>query len=122
MRTIDTDEHLAEGLAHLVRADRRMERVMATAGVVGLRRREAGFAGLARIIVGQQLSVASASAIWERFAAMFPEMTPDAVYRARAPRFRKAGMSAAKTKALRAISASGRDGLGLAALATAPAE
>jgi DNA-3-methyladenine glycosylase II len=122
MRTIDTDEHLAEGLAHLVRADRRLAKVVAIAGTVGLRRREAGFAGLARIIVGQQLSVASASAIWERFATLFPEMTPEAVHRAREPRFRRAGMSAAKTRALRAIAAACRDGLDLAALAAAPAE
>jgi DNA-3-methyladenine glycosylase II len=122
MRTIDTPEHLAEGLAHLVKADRRLKTVVAIAGQVGLRRREAGFAGLARIIVGQQLSVASANAIWERFVVAFPEMTPEAVYRAREPRFRKAGMSGAKTKTLRAIAAACRDGLDLSALASAPAE
>ena len=43
------------------------------AGDPPLRRRAAGFEGLARIIVGQQLSVASASAIWERtFKAVQP--------------------------------------------------
>jgi DNA-3-methyladenine glycosylase II len=96
--------------------------VAKVAGVLPLRRSGAGFSGLARIITGQQLSVASAEAIWTRFAASFPDMTADAVLRARVPRFRKAGMSAAKIKTLRAIAAAVRGGLDLDALAHAPAE
>jgi DNA-3-methyladenine glycosylase II len=122
LRTIETAGHVAEGLAHLARADKRLKRVIAMAGQVPLRRREAGFAGLARIIVGQQLSVASANAIWARFAAAFPEMTPESIGRAREPRFRKAGMSLPKIRALRAAAAACRDGLDLAALAGLPAE
>ena len=36
-----------------------------------------GFEGLARIIIGQQVSVASANAIWTRFAAVARPMTAD---------------------------------------------
>ena len=115
-------EDIAEGLAHLAKADRRLKPVIRVAGTLGLRRRAPGFAGLARIIVGQQLSVASANAIWERFVVAFPEMTPDAIHRAREPRFRKAGMSAPKIRALRAAAAACRDGLDLDALADQPAE
>jgi DNA-3-methyladenine glycosylase II len=122
MRTIETAEDIAEGLAHLAKADRRLKPVIRVAGTLGLRRREPGFAGLARIIVGQQLSVASASAIWERFVVVFPQMTPDAIHRAREPRFRKAGMSAPKIRALRAAAAACREGLDLDALADQPAE
>ncbi len=75
-----------------------LKAVAKVAGALPLRRRAAGFAGLARIITGQQLSVASANAIWARFEVAFPDMTPDAVLSARVPRFRKAGMSAAKIK------------------------
>jgi DNA-3-methyladenine glycosylase II len=120
--TIETMEDIAEGLAYLTHVDKRLKRVAKVAGALPLRRRAAGFGGLARIIVGQQLSVASANAIWTKFEAAFPEMTADVVLRARAPRFRKAGMSAPKIKSLRAIAAAVRDGLDLGALAHAPAE
>ena len=122
MRTIETVDDIADGLAHLAKADRRLKPVIKAAGRLGLRRREPGFTGLARIIVGQQVSVASANAIWSRFEAAFPEMTPDAIHRAREPRFRKAGMSAPKIRALRAVAAACRDGLDLDGLAQTPAE
>jgi DNA-3-methyladenine glycosylase II len=122
MRLIETAEDLAEGIAHLTRADRRLKRVARIAGKLDVRRREGGFPGLARIITGQQLSVASANAIWTRFAAEFPEMTPQAVGRGREPRFRRAGMSAAKIRTLRAIAKAVSDGLDIDALAHAPAE
>jgi DNA-3-methyladenine glycosylase II len=115
-------DDIAEGLAHLTRVDRRLKAVAKTAGALPLRRRDGGFGGLARIIVGQQLSVASANAIWARFAAAFPQLTADAVHRAREPRFRKAGMSGPKIKALRAIAAAVLGGLDLDALAHLPAE
>jgi DNA-3-methyladenine glycosylase II len=122
MRTIETAADIADGLRHLARADRRLKPVIRAAGEVGLRRRPPGFPGLARIVVGQQLSVASASAIWSRFEVAFPEMTAEAIHRARAPRFQKAGVSAPKVRTLKAIAAACRDGLDLEALAEAPAE
>jgi DNA-3-methyladenine glycosylase II len=122
LRTIETTDDLAKGLAHLLRVDGRLKAVAKIAGPLPLRRRAGGLAGLARIITGQQLSVASANAIWARFEAALPAMTADAILKTRVPRFRKAGMSAAKIKALRAIAAAVRDGLDLDALAHAPAE
>ena len=122
MRTIETVEDIAAGIAYLAKADGRLKPVIQAAGKLSLRRRPPGFAGLARVIVGQQLSVASANAIWDRFVTVFPEMTPEAIGRAREPRFRKAGMSAPKIRSLRAVAAACRDGLDLDALATAPAE
>jgi DNA-3-methyladenine glycosylase II len=122
LRTIESTADLEEGLAHLTRRDRRLKAVAKVAGALPLRRRAAGFGGLARIITGQQLSVASADAIWSRFELAFPEMTADAVLRARVPRFRKAGMSAAKIKTLRAIATAVREGLDLDALAHMAAE
>src|SRR5664279_2138682 len=103
MRTIETVEDIAAGIAYLAKADGRLKPVIQAAGELSLRRRPPGFAGLARVIVGQQLSVASANAIWDRFVTVFPEMTPEAIGRAREPRFRKAGMSAPKIRALRAV-------------------
>jgi DNA-3-methyladenine glycosylase II len=122
MHTIETTDDLAEGLAWLVGTDPRLAPVIAAAGELPLRRRAGGFAGLARIVVGQQVSVASANAIWSRFETAFPDLSPETVGRAREPRFRKAGLSAPKIRTLRAITAACRDGLDLDGLADLPAE
>lgn len=122
MRTIETIDDIAAGLAYLAKADRRLAPVIREAGALTPRRRAPGFAGIARVIVGQQVSIASAEAIWERCVAAFPKMTAKAVLSAREPRFRKAGLSGPKIRALRAIAAACRDGLDLESLAAMPAE
>ncbi len=122
MQTIETADDLAEGLSHLTRTDRRLKKVARVAGALAPRRREAGFSGLARIVVGQQVSVASASAIWARLVAAFPALTPEAVGRSRETKLRKAGLSAPKIRTLRAVATACREGLDLDALAAAPAE
>ena len=120
--TIETLEDVAAGIAALAKRDRRLKPVIKIAGELGLRRRPAGFSGLARIIVGQQLSIASASAIWARFEAAFPDMTPEAVGHARDARLKKTGLSAAKIRTLRAIAEACAAGLDLDALAHIEAE
>ncbi len=122
MRTIETTDDIAQGLAWLAKADARLTPVIRAAGPLAPRRRAPGFAGLARVVVGQQVSVASADAIWRRCLAAFPEMTPEAIGRARLPRFRKAGLSLPKIRTLRAVAAASRDGLDLDGLAVLPAE
>jgi DNA-3-methyladenine glycosylase II len=52
MRIIATEADIVEGLGALAKRDRRLKKVIGIAGPVPLRRRLAGFAGLARIIVG----------------------------------------------------------------------
>ena len=120
--TIETADDLAEGLAWLAKRDKRLKGVIAAVGALPLRRRPGGLAGLARIVVGQQVSVASANAIWARLESTFPEMTAEALHRARVSRLQKAGLSGAKIRALRAIAAAVRGGLDLDALAHAPPE
>lgn len=122
MRIIANETDVAEGLAHLVRSDPRLNSVVRIAGPVPLRRRPAGFAGLARIVVGQQLSIASANAIWGRFLGSFPDCQPEAVFAASDDALRATGLSAAKTKTLRAAAAACRDGLDLHGLAGLTAE
>jgi DNA-3-methyladenine glycosylase II len=121
-RTIATPDDLAEGLDWLARRDPRLKAVMAVAGVLPLRRRPGGLPGLLRIVIGQQLSVASANAIWSRLELAFPEMTADRIHRARVARLKKAGLSGAKIRTLRAIAAAVREGLDLDDLAHAPPE
>jgi DNA-3-methyladenine glycosylase II len=100
---IDTDAHVAAGLAELVAADPRLAEVAAVAGAPQLRRRPGGYAGIARIVVSQQLSTASASAIWERLAAAYDPLTPQSLIRARAERLARIGLSAPKIRALKEI-------------------
>ena len=55
-----------EGAAWLARAEPRFEQALKIAGPLPLRRKPDGFAELLSAIVSQQVSVASAKAIWAR--------------------------------------------------------
>jgi DNA-3-methyladenine glycosylase II len=100
---IRTEADLDFALAALGRADPRFLTLVATAGRPPLRRRPDGFAGLAAIIVSQQLSTASASAIFTRLAAAFDPLVPEAIARARTERLKRIGLSSPKIRALKAI-------------------
>jgi DNA-3-methyladenine glycosylase II len=103
MSRIDTEADIAAGLAALLAADPRLVAVAAQAGPLPLRRRAGGFAGLASIVVSQQLSTASAGAIWGRLAAAYDPFTPQALIRARPTRLASLGLSAPKIRALKEI-------------------
>jgi len=100
---IDTEADIAAGLGALVAADPRLAEVAAVAGTLPLRRRPGGFAGIAGIVVSQQLSTASASAIWGRLAAAYDPFTPQSLIKARADRLARLGLSRSKIHALKAI-------------------
>src|SRR5213082_2077747 len=93
-----------EGAIHaLVKQDPRLKPIFELAGMPALRRREPGYAGLAAIICGQQLSTASAAAIWARVSAAFDPFHPDALRKERADRLGRLGLSAAKIKTLKGL-------------------
>ena len=120
---IRTELDLDNGIAALVEADPRFAALIVTAGRPPLRRRPDGFAGLATTIVSQQLSTASASAIWGRLAAAFDPFEPAAILRARAPRLAKVGLSSPKIRALKEIARAIAQGkLPLTALGDLPAD
>ncbi|MGY3369648.1 endonuclease III [Bradyrhizobium sp. GM2.4] len=98
---LETQSDLEEAVHALVKRDPRLKPVLATAGMPALRRREPGFAGLAHIVCGQQLSTASAAAIWGRLSAAFDPFDHEAVRRARTDRLGRLGLSAAKIKTLK---------------------
>src|SRR5262249_18134121 len=81
----------------------RFTALLAKSGRPPLRRRADGFAGLAAIIAAQQLSTASANAIWGRLAAAFDPLEPAAILRARPAKLARLGLSAAKIRTLKAI-------------------
>ena len=100
---ITTEADLDLAIAGLVAADPRFTALIAAAGRPPLRRRPHGFSGLAATIVSQQLSTASAGAIWGRLAAAFDPFEPAAIMRARATKLAKLGLSGPKIRSLKEI-------------------
>jgi DNA-3-methyladenine glycosylase II len=120
---IHTEADLDAGLAALGTIDPRFVPVIARAGRPPLRRRAHGYAGLAAIIVSQQLSTASAGAIWGRLTAAFDPFEPAALIRARPARLARLGLSGAKIRALKAIARAIEKGeIDLARLVDLPAD
>src|SRR5256714_10092954 len=120
---IHTQSHLADAIAALVAADPRWAPVVERAGQPPLRRREGGFAGLAQIIVSQQVSVASAAAIHGRLVAIGDPFDHTSVLRARKDRLLRVGLSNAKVKTLKAIAKAINSGtIDLHSLAELPAD
>ncbi len=100
-----------------------IERLVAVGGPPPLRRREAGFAGLAAIIVAQQVSTASAAAIFGRLQALIVPLEAAEIARATEEELRACGLSNAKIRALRAVAqAVGEGRLNLKGLAGLDAE
>jgi DNA-3-methyladenine glycosylase II len=120
---IHTEADLDAALAGLLVADPRLAAVLKIAGRPPLRRRPAGFKGLAAIIVAQQLSTASAGAIWSRLEAALDPFDHETLLRTRPDKLRRIGLSAAKIRALKAIARSIRQGeVDLARIAEMPAD
>jgi DNA-3-methyladenine glycosylase II len=120
---IHTEADLDHAIARLIDADPRFGPILARAGRPPLRRRADGFAGLASIVVSQQVSTASAKAIWERLNQALDPLDHTAVLRARTAKLARAGLSAPKIRALKAIAkAINRGDLDLSALVDQPAE
>ena len=65
-RIIETPACVAEGAAYLAELDPRFAEALALTGELPLRRKKDGFETLFSAIVSQQVSVASANAIWAR--------------------------------------------------------
>lgn len=110
---IETEEHIHDGIRFLRRRCALVRGMHDLAGDPPLRRRTPGFEGLARIIIGQQLSVASAAAIWERFATSCPEMSASTVLAMSDDQMRSCGLSGSKIRTLRSVSNTIADGLDL---------
>jgi DNA-3-methyladenine glycosylase II len=100
---VDSEAALARGVKALSALDPRMAALIAAGARPPLRKREPGFEGLARIVVSQQLSTASAAAIWGRLRAAIPDFSPEAFAHAGDEVLRKAGLSGGKIRTLRTI-------------------
>jgi DNA-3-methyladenine glycosylase II len=107
-RIIETPEDVAEGAAHLAAIEPRFAEALALTGPLPLRRRADGFETLFSAIVSQQVSTASATAIWNRLAAI-GATAPAGLAAATDEALRAAGLSRRKIAYGRAIAASGLD-------------
>ena len=122
MKRILSADDIDEGLEALCRADPRLIAVRAFAGQVPLRLATPGFASLVQIIVGQQVSRASAEAIFGRLARLADPLAPQALLEGGEALYRAAGLSRPKMRTLDALSRAVLEGrLDVDALATADA-
>lgn len=119
-----TENALAQALGTLRQLDPApIAAMMALVGTTPLRARAPGFAGLAGIVVSQQVSVASARAIYGRLEARFQGVEAVALHQATDAQLKACGLSAPKIRTLRALAtAELHQGLDFAGLARQPAE
>jgi DNA-3-methyladenine glycosylase II len=107
-RIIQSLDCVAEGCAWLAAREPAFARALPLVGALPLRREPDGFAALLRAIVGQQVSVASARAIWARLeAAGLPDVAVMAA--ATDDDLRAAGLSRQKARYGRALAQAGID-------------
>jgi DNA-3-methyladenine glycosylase II len=111
-RLILTQADIDEGAAHLTAVCPVWARVLPQLGPLPLRRQPDGFAAMAQAIVGQQVSVAAAAAIWGRLQAAGLDRE-EALREADDDSLRAAGLSRPKARYLRGIAAAGLDWQGL---------
>jgi DNA-3-methyladenine glycosylase II len=100
---LNSQSDLEDAMERLMKLDPRLKPILAQTGMPALRQREPGFAGLAAIVCGQQLSTASAAAIWARVTKSVDPFHHDAIRKARADRLGRLGLSAAKIKTLKML-------------------
>jgi len=101
--TIDTPEGVSWHLSHLTGRDPRLLPMLDTVGTVLPRVNPNGFAGMAKVICGQQLSVQSAAAIWGRFEVLPGALAPQTYLALSEEAVRRTGFSRGKYLALRAV-------------------
>lgn len=103
VRLIETDADIRAGVAALRKLCPVMKRLHGVVGDPPLRRNVSGFAGLAQVVVGQQLSIASAGAIWKRTVLVVDPFDAPTLLRKDIDALRCAGLSQGKVRTLRAM-------------------
>lgn len=118
---IETEDDILRDVRSLSRRCPVMRKIYKATGTPPLRRRDPGFDGLARIVVGQQVSVASANAIWARCVAAIQPMSAERVAELTDDELKACGLSRPKIRTLYAISSAVlNDGLDLDGAAVLP--
>ncbi|MBE0579352.1 DNA-3-methyladenine glycosylase [Devosia sp.] len=100
---LNSAEAVAAHLDLLVTIDPRLSAVRDFAGPVQPRITQPGFPGIAKVITGQQVSVASAAAIWSRFEQLPGALDPVTYLSLSEAEVRGVGFSGSKFRTVRAI-------------------
>ena len=119
-RIIETEGDLIEGAAWLSGRDPRFAHAIEVVGPLPLRRREGGYPALLRTICSQQLSVASADAVWRRLEAA-GATAPERLLALDDAALRACGLSGQKIRYARVLAEAGIDYPALADLPEADA-
>ena len=104
MSVINTLDDLKSAITQLQEIDPRLVKVVDAVGIPPLRRRPDGFDSLVDIIVGQQVSRASADAIMARMRKGLGSFTPEAFQAFSDETFAAQGLSKPKIRTFRALS------------------
>ena len=110
MRAHPDDEALRDARRVLAAADPALAWLDALTAAFAWRTRPGGFAGLVRMILGQQVSVVSADATWARLEAACGEVTPAALSGLTDADLRGCGLSGQKARYARAMADAERSG------------
>lgn len=114
-RIIETESDVEEGAAWLAAHEPRFGEALAMTGPLPLRRRQGGFPALLKTICSQQLSVASADAVWNRLEAA-GAASPANLLAMDETALRACGLSGQKIRYARALAEADIDYHALAAL------
>jgi DNA-3-methyladenine glycosylase II len=99
--TLITPAYWQEACAHLMKKDRVMRKLIPQFGDACLQSKGDPFVTLARSVVGQQISVAAAQTIWDRFAKIKKgKLLPAKVLTMKVDDMRECGLSARKIEYL----------------------
>lgn len=103
MFLLTSQQDLDASLQRLVLLDPTLAGHLERCQPIALRRQPGGLAGLVRIVLGQQVSVASARAIWQAFEARFPGCRAEDLAVASDEDFKEAKLSRPKIRTVRAL-------------------
>ena len=106
-----TPDYWPEAKAHLSKKDRVLRKLIRTYPDAMLNTRGDAFQTLARSIVGQQISVKAAQAVWDRFALCAGAVTPQRVLELRAEELRACGFSGQKVVYVKDLARHFQEGL-----------
>lgn len=102
---------LRQARAALVRLDPALARLDRVTPEFAWRLRPGGFAGLVKMVIEQQVSVAAAASIWNRFVAGLGEITPEGVLGHDEDSLKQFGLSRPKARYALAIAQAQNSGL-----------
>lgn len=117
-----SQQDLDQSLERLMHLDGRLVPFYTACGPIALRQRETGLSGLLAIVLAQQVSVASAKAIWERFSCAFGICDAQQIVASSDDYLRSLSLSRPKVRSVKAIAQAVLEGFDLSALAAMEGE